>query len=193
MRNFHKLQLYSGPIIKDILFHSLVLIGTNSSETSVCVLRSLPFFLFLRSFPHEFNFRSFPYPLKTKNKTPHPGLWYLSESNRAAVQENKASSCKLGKLWVKDWIFVTATRQGQSKKIPLSSASSPSLTCQPYSLHSNGAAEHRRVAAGILLGLQGAFTQASKSLLALIKVLNNNQLSLSKTPPFVQDFSLPHF
>lgn len=60
--------------------------------------------------------------------------------------------------------------------------------CQPYSLPSNGAADHRKVAAGILLGLQRASTWVSASLLALIKFLNNNQLSLSKTTPICARF-----
>lgn len=186
MRNFHKLQLYSGPIIKDILFHSLVLIGTNSSETSVCVLRSLPFFLFLRSFPLEFNFRSFPYLLKTKNKPPHSGLWYCRKTTEQQSRKIRQVPANLENCKWKAEFLSQLQDKDRAKN------SCPSLLCQPYSLPSNGAAAHRKVAAGILLGLQRAFTQASVSLPALIKFLNNNQLSWSKTTPFVQDFCLPH-
>lgn len=165
MRNFHKLQLLcSGPIIKDILFHCLVLIGRNSSETLVCGtpsldLRSLPFLLFLRSFPHEFSFRSFPFPLKTKNKK--PPLIQCSDSCQkptvTAVQENKASSCKLGKLQVEAWIFVTATGHGRAKK-PFNSASSLSVMASPTHYWGNrpqerGSRKSTRTRASFLPGL----------------------------------------
>lgn len=61
-RNFHDLQLlFSGPIIKDISFHFLVLIGTNSLK-NVRLWNTLPNFkefvffslLDVRSTPVEF-------------------------------------------------------------------------------------------------------------------------------------------
>lgn len=199
MRNFHKLQLLcSGPIIKDILFHCLVLIGRNSSETLVCgtpslVLSSMPFLLFLRSFPHEFSFRSFPIPLKTKNKTKKPTLIQCSDScqKSTAVQENKASSCKLGKLQVEAWISVTATGHGR-EKTPSTEPAPFHWRARPTHYPQPGQQSARKRQQEIYLN-SSPFTQASAALLPLIQFLNNSQLSSSKTSPLAQDFCLPHF
>lgn len=65
--------------------------------------------------------------------------------------------------------------QGMVEENPFKCASSLSLMCQSYSLPSTGAADHKKKAAGNLPELETF--QVPASLLALIRFLNNNQLS----------------